>query len=301
MRSAALRTMTTSATLLALCAILIWSSLAYLVATLEHLPPLLLAGLALSIGGLIGSFKLRTWRVPLKTFGVGVGGIFGYHALLLTAFQLAPAVEVNLLNYLWPLLIVVLSPVWLAGYRLRLHHVVGVLLGLAGAGLIVTGGKLQLDVANLSGYLCAALAAFIWATYSLLSKRVPIFPSSAVGGFCLTSGLAAMILYFATRSAGQHPVLISASDWLHIVLLGAGPMGGAFYLWDAALKRGDPRVIGSLAYVTPLSSTLILAVLGDRTLSTVAFIAMTLIVAGAVVGSSPILQKIQRRTNSAKR
>jgi len=291
--------MTTSATLLALCAIAIWSSLAYLVASLQHLPPLLLAGLALSIGGLIGSFRLRTWHVPLKTFAVGVGGIFGYHALLLTAFQLAPAVEVNLLNYLWPLLIVVLSPVWLPGYHLRLHHIVGTLLGLVGAGLIVTGGRLRLDVANLSGYLCATLAAFIWATYSLLTKRLPTFPSSAVGGFCLASGLAAMTLHFATRSAEQGPLLISASDWLHIVLLGAGPMGGAFYLWDAALKMGDPRVIGSLAYITPLSSTLLLTLPGSGRINIVSAAAMILIVAGAVISSGSILHTTRSTTDCA--
>jgi len=41
-------------------------------------------------------------------------------------------------------------------------------------------------------------------------------------------------------------------------------MGGAFYAWDAALKRGDPRVIGALSYLTPLLSTVNLVLLGER-------------------------------------
>ena len=52
-----------------------------------------------------------------------------------------------------------------------------------------------------------------------------------------------------------------------------------------ALKRGDPRIIGSLAYLTPLTSTLILIVLGGRSLPWVSALAMLLIVAGAVLGS----------------
>ena len=62
-------------------------------------------------------------------------------------------------------------------------------------------------------------------------------------------------------------------------------MGLAFFTWDAALKRGDPRIIGSLAYLTPFSSTLILVLLGKQSLSWVSFIAMILIIGGALIGS----------------
>ena len=51
-----------------------------------------------------------------------------------------------------------------------------------------------------------------------------------------------------------------------------------------ALKRGDPRIT-SLAYLTPLTSTLILIVLGGRSLPWVSALVMLLIVAGAVLGS----------------
>ena len=86
-------------------------------------------------------------------------------------------------------------------------------------------------------------------------------------------------------------VSLSTSDWIPIVLLGAGPMGAAFYTWDAALKRGDPRVIGSLAYITPLTSTLILVLLGGRQLTWISGLAMALIVVGAIVGSWDLIRK----------
>jgi drug/metabolite transporter (DMT)-like permease len=62
-------------------------------------------------------------------------------------------------------------------------------------------------------------------------------------------------------------------------------MGAAFFTWDAALKRGDPRIIGSLAYITPLTSTLVLVLMGGRRLTWVSGMAMLLIVTGAVIGS----------------
>jgi drug/metabolite transporter (DMT)-like permease len=284
------------ATLLALLAVLVWSSLAFLSSRVNALPPFLAVGVALCVGGLAGIAKVREWRVPLRTFAVGVGGIFGYHALLFAAFRSAPAVEANLINYLWPLLIVVLSPVFLKGFRLSFRHVAGAILGLAGAALVVSGGRLSLDAAYLPGYLLAAAAAFVWASYSLLTKRLPAFPTGAVGGFCLASGLASLALYFAESrlgSAGPAPVL-GAVDWICLVLLGLGPMGGAFYAWDASLKRGDPRVIGALSYLTPLLSTLNLVILGGKRLTAVSAAAMALIVAGAVVGSLDLIKSALR-------
>jgi drug/metabolite transporter (DMT)-like permease len=283
-----------AATAFALASILLWSTLAVLSSQLAPLPSLLITGIALCIGGLVGVVKAREWRVPLVTFAVGCGGIFGYHVLLFAAFHLAPAVEANLINYLWPLLIVVLSPVFLRSYPLRPHHYAGALLGIIGAGMIVTGGRLTLDLAHLGGYLCAAAAALTWACYSLLTKRLPAFSSAAVGGFCLSAGALSLALFALTGPTAAFTAL-SGRDWLILAALGLGPMGTAFFAWDAALKRGDPRVIGSLSYLTPLLSTFNLVVIGGRPFTWVSAAAMVLIVVGAAVGSLDLFRSIARK------
>jgi drug/metabolite transporter (DMT)-like permease len=278
-----------SAVILALTTIAVWSFLAFLGSSLNHLPPLFLVGISLCVGGLLSIFNLRAWRVPLKTFAVGIYGLFGYHFLLFTAFKLAPTVQANLINYLWPLLIVLLSPVILKGYRLRSYHLLGAGMGLAGAGLIVTGGRIGLESKNLPGYLCAGAAAFVWASYSLLTKRLPPFSTAAVGGFCFFSGLLSLAVYFIQTPSLEVLATLSSRDWLFLLLIGVGPLGGAFFTWDAALKRGDPRIIGSLSYLTPLSSTLILVLLGGRSLDWTSALAMGLIIGGAGVGSVELL------------
>ncbi len=280
------------AVVLSLISILIWSTLAVLGSRMGHLPPFLSVGLALVAGGLVGLVRVKDWKVPMGTLAIGIGGIFGYHALLFTAFRFAPAVEVNLLQYLWPLLIVVLSPLYLRGYRLAFHHVAGSILGLAGAALVITGGRLSLESANLTGYLLALGAALTWSSYSLLTKRVRPFPTGAVGGFCLASGVLSLGLYALDVVAFGAPIpSLAAQDGVLLLLLGLGPMGAAFYTWDAALKRGDSRVIGALAYLTPLLSTLNLVLWGGKHLSGISMGAMGLIVLGAVVGSLDLFRR----------
>ncbi|MFS2021831.1 EamA/RhaT family transporter, partial [Massilia sp. CT11-108] len=69
----------------------------------------LLTGVALCCGGLASIHRWREWRVPAAILGFGIASLFLYHASLVAAFRLAPIAEANLLNYLWPLLIVVLA------------------------------------------------------------------------------------------------------------------------------------------------------------------------------------------------
>eukprot|EP01041_Mallomonas_annulata_P015733 gene15733-33221_t len=98
------------ANLYALGAIALWASLASLGVSLTHIPPFLLTGIALVIGSIPAwPFVLRDpsqWRIPLRTLALGVYGLFAYHFLLFIALRHAPAVEANLVNYLWPLFIV---------------------------------------------------------------------------------------------------------------------------------------------------------------------------------------------------
>jgi drug/metabolite transporter (DMT)-like permease len=274
------------ADLLALGAIILWASLATLATLLSEIPPFLLTGIGLVIGSLISiplsGFKLSAWKIPPRTLLVGVYGLFGYHLMLFIALQTAPAVEANLVNYLWPLLIVVLSPLFTKSLKLGLRAVIAAILGFVGAALAITSSGTTATGAGFEvGYLFALAAAIIWATYSLTTTKLPAFPTSAIGLFGLVSGVLAIAAHFLL----EEPAVISSSDWVLLVILGLGPLGGAFYFWDAALKIGDPRRIGLLAFLTPLLSTTLLLVVSGRELSVQLLAATALIVGGAMLGS----------------
>ena len=155
----------------ALGAIALWAGLASLGLTLRHLPPFLLTGIALVIGSVPAWPLVRQWRVPPKTLALGVCGLFGYHFLLFVALRVAPPVEANLVNYLWPLFIVVLAPVFLPGLSLRPGHVVGAVMGFSGAAVAILGAG-GASGAWSWGYLPALGSAFMWATYSLLTRLI---------------------------------------------------------------------------------------------------------------------------------
>ena len=266
------------ALLAALAAIALWGTLATLGVALSHLPPFLLTGIALSIGALPSLLHWRDWRVSKRTLALGVYGLFGFHFLLFMALRFAPPVEANLVNYTWPLLIVLLTPVFLPGWRLTVWHVVAGLLGFAGAAVAILAGR-GIGGAGGWGFVFAGASAFVWASYSLASRRVPPFPTAAVGGFCLLSGLLALLchLLFEPR------VTLNAGDGLRLLVLGLGPMGAAFYLWDLAMKRSDPRRIGVLAYLTPLLSTLLLQLYTGRPFGLHVALAAAMIVGAALL------------------
>ena len=248
--------MPTRADLLALAAILMWASLAALGVQLAHVPPFLLTGLGLLVGSLLAlplsRWRWQAWRLPARTLALGVYGLFGFHWLLFMALRTAPPLQANLVNYLWPLGMVVLAPLLLPGLHWRVAQVGAALLGFAGAAVVILGraGGSWSGGWHL-GYALALGSALVWSSYSLLTRRVPAFPTSAVGSFAAVSGL----LSLACHAAWEPVVALSGRDVALIAALGLGPLGGAFFLWDAALKAGDPRRIGLLAFLTPLLST----------------------------------------------
>ena len=287
---------TRTATLVGFGAILLWASLA-LLTTIAEPPPFLGVAVAFSVAAALGMGKrlyarepvFAAWRQPLAAWALGLVGLFGYHACYFAALSLAPPVEATLVNYLWPLLIVLFAGL-LPGERLRWFHLAGAALGLVGCVLIVAPAlEAPASAAQnpLAGYAFAAAAALLWAGYSVLSRRLADVPSDAVAGFC--AGTAA--LAWACHFLFEPPFAGDAAAWAIMAAMGLGPVGLAFYLWDIGMKRGDIKALGAASYLTPLLSTGLLLLAGRGTPSLALAIAAALIVGGAVLASKDMLRR----------
>ena len=282
-----------TATLIGLAAILMWSLLAVMTVATGTIPAFQLAAMTFAIGGAVGLLTLlrnpqalQLLRQPAAAWAVGVGGLFGYHALYFLALRFAPPAEAGLLNYLWPLLIVLFSA-FLPGERLAIHHVIGAALGLVGTVLLFVGNGASFAASQLPGLAAAFVAAFVWAIYSVLSRRLKAVPTEAVAGFCLATSLLAAIVHAAIERT-VWPV--TPAQWLAVIGLGIGPVGAAFYAWDIGMKRGDIRVLGAASYATPLLSTAFLILGGYARPSAAIAVAALLIAGGGLVAAKDMFR-----------
>jgi len=285
-----------TATLIGLTAIIMWSLLAAFTVATGRVPPFQLLAMTFAIGACVGPMTwlwrpmaIRALRQPLIVWLVGIGGLFSYHALYFLALRLAPPAEAGLVNYLWPLLIVLFSSM-LPGERLAPHHIIGAVLGFAGTVLLFAGnGGSQFNPAHIPGFVAAFVAAFVWAGYSVMSRKFAVVPTDAVAGFCLATALLAAACHFAFEVTIWPE---TTTQWLAIMALGIGPVGIAFFAWDIGMKRGDIRVLGAASYATPLLSTAFLILAGfAQPTATLAAAAALIAVGGLIAAKDMVLGK----------
>src|ERR1700737_1993585 len=283
-----------TATLIGLTAILMWSLLAVLTVATGKIPAFQLAAMTFAIGALVA---FLTWigrpgafgalRQPPLAWIVGVGGLFGYHALYFLALRFAPPAEAGLLNYLWPLLIVLFSSL-LPGERLAPHHIIGAVLGLGGTVLLLAGNTSGFAPGQIPGLAAAFVAAFVWASYSVMSRKLKAVPTDAVAGFCAATALLAALVHGLVEQTVWPDTM---TQWLAITALGVGPVGAAFYAWDIGMKSGDIRVLGAASYAAPLLSTTFLMLAGFAEPSAAIAIAAVLIAGGGLIAAKDMVRK----------
>jgi drug/metabolite transporter (DMT)-like permease len=270
-----------------LLTILMWGTLAASVDSLHSFPTLMLNGVALTIGGLIGLPWVRYWRMPIGLAVLGSVSMLAYHVMYFYALQVGEPVGVSLIHYLWPLLIVVMTPATCHRAGSLVRRFLGVALGFAGAifaciaGVEVAqpdAGSLTLGI-RIFSYGIALVSAFTWAGYSLLGRRYGSVSSHSVGLFCLVAGIGSLIL---SNVAGE-VARFTGRDTLMLAYLGLGPMGTAFYLWDYGMKRCDPRKVAILSYATPVLSTIALCVHLGRPISVMTWLGSLLVVIAVAI------------------
>jgi drug/metabolite transporter (DMT)-like permease len=286
------------ATLIGFSACLMWALLALFTAASGKMPPFQLNAVCFAIGALPGILlfilkpeRLKNLRQPLGAWATGIIGLFGYHFLYFTALRNAPAAEASMIAYLWPLFIV-LGSAMLPGEKLKTVHIIGALIGFAGAALLVSaraGGTEEFSAAQRTmGYAAALACAFTWAGYSLLSRRYGDVPTDVVTAFCIaTSILSAICHLFLETTVWPE----SSSQWLAVVGLGIFPVGLAFYTWDHGVKNGDIQLLGIASYASPVLSTLVLISAGFADASWQVLTACVLVPGGALLAVSGTLFK----------
>lgn len=282
------------ATLIGSMAILMWSTLAPMTALSGAVPPFLLMALGFSVAFISGTVYLIATRgrgfikpfiQPRGFWLLALSGLFFYHAFYFIALKTAPAAEANIINYLWPLLIVLFSGMAAGEEKLTLRKGLGAALGFSATLLILAGNGLSgtLSLNHMLGYLAAIGCAITWAGYSVMNRRYARVPSEAMIGVCGAVAVLGALCHFLFEAPSAWPV---GYEWLAIVVLGLGPVGLSFLVWDYGTKHGSLSTLGTLAYAAPVLSTLLLIVFGAAEPSLSLILAVILVVAGAWLATS---------------
>ena len=151
---------------------------------------------------------------------------------------------------------------------------------------------------QIPGLAAAFVAAFVWAAYSVMSRKLKAVPTDAVAGFCLATALLAALVHGMVETTVWPETI---GQWLAIIALGVGPVGAAFFVWDIGMKRGDIRVLGAASYATPLLSTAFLILAGFAQPTATIAIAAVLIAGGGLIAAKDMVWKRKKYVTPSSR
>ncbi len=264
---------------LGLLTIVCWASLATFGQLLSHLPPFFILGICFGLGAIPGIFlkgKLfPSWKQSLW----GIGGFFLYHFFLFYSFRFIPSLKANLINYLWPTFMVIMSS-FVFNEKLKWFHFLGATLATGGCLLLSLEGESNAASENSIGYVLALGAALVWPIYSLGRKKRGEYGLSSIGGFCLGSSFLCFLIHFLKEPR----VTLQFHDAVTLFFMGLGPFAIGFYTWEMAVKKGDSKILGALANLTPALSTLNLVYFGSQKPGEFTWYAVLFILLGSTVG-----------------
>jgi len=224
--------------------------------------------------------KAFTMRDYLRSGLLGFLSPFLYYAILLKAYSILKAQEAVTLNFIWPIMLVLLS-IPILHQRIRLRSILAIIISFIGVFVIATEGDvLGFRFTNTVGVLLASGSSIIWALfwiYNVKDKRdeaVRLFVNFALGtGFILIS-----ILLFSKLRIPDHKVLLGAA------YVGLCELGITFLVWLKALRLSKTTAnVANLIYLVPFFALVVISlVVGEKILfSTV--IGLVLIVAGIIL------------------
>lgn len=221
-------------------------------------------------------------KAALVPVAVGFIGLVGTMVLQYIAFASMPVIEANLVAYTWPLMVAA-AVIVLEHPRRPVLLGLTAALGFVGVALVISGGReASWFQGNLIGYLAAFGSALCMAFYSIVVGRLAASPDRLL----LPSALIGVVL---TLLWCVHDGIVwpAGADLLLGLYLGAGPMGLGYYFWSRALKLEGGGKVAIVAYLTPIASTLLLTLSGER-------LTMTAIAGAVLVIGSCIAVGVER-------
>ena len=213
--------------------------------------------------------------------GVGFLGLFVYSALYYYGIAQLSSQEACILNYLWPIMLVIFSCIIL---KEKMTFMKGVAMLCSFAGIfILSFGKGGASTGNTAfGIISCIVAAACYGLFSVLNKKTDYDQSIAMMVMWLVVAVCSMLLGIMT----EQWIVIKGSRWIGMLWLGVVVDAAAYLMWALALKGSENTAkIANLAYLTPFLSLIVSAVFLKEKVQLRAFIALIFIIGGILLQS----------------
>ena len=235
------------------------------------------------VSGNISAYLQYSMRDWIYLLGLGLLGTYIYYLFLYLGYAQAKGMEVLVVQYTWPILIVVLS-VFILKERITLRKILSVALGFLGVIVVLTKGQVQtmhIDNASLIALVAAGAACF--ALFSVLSKNVQQEPLGVVAVYFLAATIASGIsmLFFSEFA------LPSSREIVPVLCNGILVNGFSYVFWLLALKSTEASYIAPYTFITPVLSALYLILFFDEPFVLAYGFGLVLVVAGGLINSMP--------------
>ncbi len=280
----------------ALVAVAFWAtSASAFKLSLRHIGPLPLLFFASVTSALIlfaylaATGKLRQLRgfTPADYFWsawLGLLNPFLYYVILFQAYSLLPAQEAQPINFVWPLVLVLLS-IPLLGQRIRLASIFAILISFTGVVIIATHPARPRDIlafhfSSGPGVLLALGSTVIWALFWIYNTkdRHDAAVRLAVNFLFASAYISLALLLF-----NQGRVF----DWRGLlggVYVGLFEMGLTFLAWLQALKNAKTTAhVVNLIYLVPFCSLVVIALAVGEQILPSTIVGLFFIIAGIVL------------------
>ncbi|MFE8423772.1 DMT family transporter [Tenacibaculum sp. ZH5_bin.1] len=215
----------------------------------------------------------------LQAICLGFLGTYLYYVLLYFGYANAPGMEVLIVQYSWPILIVLLSLILLKE-KLTMFKTISILLGFIGVFLVLTKGDFeQLKFENINIDLIVFTGAFVFALFSVLSKKIKMDDILLLTIYFLTASFAS----FLSMNFYSEFKIPNLNTGIPILINGFLVNGLSYIFWIKALKIGEASLIAPFVFLTPVLSSIFLIIFFNEPFYIAYLIGMSCVILGGLL------------------
>jgi drug/metabolite transporter (DMT)-like permease len=279
------------ARILALTAVLFWSTAASAFKiTLRWLSPyqlvLLSAAVSTAVLWILVLFgrgrseeKVKGGSALLRSAARGALNPFLYYLVLLEAYDRLPAQIAMVINYLWPVMLMLLSAPML-GQKITLRMAISSAVSFCGIGVLAMGGDPLGEGLSLPAMGLALLSTVIWALYWVLNVRSRGNSVHKLA-WSFSFGLVFLVLYGILTGSLRGISCIDFRGFLGTLYIGLFEMGITYVVWLTALRLASTTSeVGSYIYLTPFLALVFIGTAVGETIGITTVAGLMLVIAG---------------------